>query len=68
LIDNTMNIGLGSQPLFANVRDELGYVTTPHLNLIDRLIASNNSGGERTEDITKAVCAAVIGSGIMAVQ
>jgi hypothetical protein len=68
LIDNTMNVGLGSQPDFAAVRDELGYVTLPHLNLIDRLIASNNSGGERTQDITKAVCAAVIGSGIMAVQ
>jgi hypothetical protein len=29
---------------------------------------SNDSGGQRTRDITKAVCAAVIGSGIMAVQ
>jgi len=72
LVDNTMNIGLdgpsGSQPDFNIVRDELGYVTSPHLNLIDRLIASDDSNGERTEDIAKAVCAAVIGSGIMAVQ
>lgn len=68
LIDTTMNIGLGSQPLFDDVRNELGYNVAPQLNLIDRLIASDDSGGQRTEDITKAVCAAVIGSGIMAVQ
>ncbi|MFW2405853.1 MAG: LamG domain-containing protein, partial [Gammaproteobacteria bacterium] len=68
LIDRTMNVGLSTQPDFALVSDELGYMTTPHLNLIDRLIASDNSGGQRTRDITKAVCAAVIGSGIMAVQ
>jgi hypothetical protein len=68
LIDRTMNIGLGSQPDFADVSNELGYLTSPHLNLIDRLIASNDSGGQRTRDITKAVCAAVIGSGVMAVQ
>jgi hypothetical protein len=63
-----MNVGLSTQPDFALISDELGYMTTPHLNLIDRLIASDNSGGQRTRDITKAVCAAVIGSGIMAVQ
>jgi len=70
LIDNTMNIGLGSQPDFDSVRNELGYNTPPGtpLSRIDRLIASNNSGAQRTRDITKAVCAAVIGSGIMAVQ
>ncbi|MFQ5635015.1 MAG: LamG-like jellyroll fold domain-containing protein, partial [Gammaproteobacteria bacterium] len=68
LIDRTMNVGLGSQPAFADLRSELGYVTAPHMNLIDRLIASDNSGGERTQDIAKAVCAAVIGSGVMAVQ
>ncbi len=63
-----MNIGLSSQPDFDEVRNEIGYTASPQLNLIDRLIASDDSGGERTEDITKAVCAAVIGSGIMAVQ
>ena len=68
LIDRTMNVGLGSQPDFADISNELGYMTSPHLNLIDRLIASDNSGGQRTRDITKAVCAAVTGSGIMAVQ
>jgi len=68
LIDRTMNVGLSTQPDFALISDELGYRTTPHLNLIDRLIASDNSDGQRTRDITKAVCAAVIGSGIMAVQ
>ncbi|NND37585.1 MAG: LamG domain-containing protein [Gammaproteobacteria bacterium] len=68
LIDRTMNVGLSSQPDFASISDELGYMTSPRLNLIDRLIASDNSGGQRTRDITKAVCAAVIGSGVMAVQ
>ncbi len=68
LLDNMMNVGLSSQPDFADVRNELGYNVSPQLNLIDRLIASDDSGGERTEDITKAVCAAVIGSGVMAVQ
>jgi len=69
LIDNAMNIGLGSQPAFADVRDELGYIATPdYINLIDRLIASDNSNGQRTLDITKAVCAAVIGSAVTIVQ
>jgi mono/diheme cytochrome c family protein len=68
LIENAMNIGLGSQPAFADVRNELGYITTPHLNLIDRLIASGDSDGERTQNITKAVCAAVLGSAVTIVQ
>ncbi len=68
LIDNAMNIGLGSQPTFADVRNELGYITTPHLNLIDRLIASDNSDSVRTRNITKAVCAAVLGSAVTTVQ
>jgi len=69
LIDNAMNIGLGSQPAFADVRDELGYITTPdYTNLIDRLIASDNSNGQRTLNITKAVCAAVLGSAVTVVQ
>ncbi len=69
LIDNAMNIGLGSQPAFADVRDELGYITTPdYINLIDRLIASDNSNGQRTLNITKAVCAAVLGSAVTVVQ
>ena len=69
LIDNAMNIGLGSQPTFADVRNELGYeINGNYINLIDELIASNNSNGQRTLDITKAVCAAVIGSAVTVVQ
>jgi len=69
LIDNAMNIGLGSQPSFAEVRDELGYIATPdYINLIDSLIATDNSNGQRTLNITKAVCAAVLGSAITVVQ
>ncbi len=69
LIDNAMNIGLGSQPAFADVRDELGYIVTPdYTNLIDSLIASDDSNGQRTMDITKAVCAAVIGSAVTIIQ
>ena len=71
LIDRTMNASpMASQPAFADIAGVLAYNTPPGdpMNLIDRLIASDNSNGERTEDITKAVCAAVIGSGIMAVQ
>lgn len=69
LIDNAMNIGLGSQPTFAEVRDELGYISTPdYINLIDRLIASDDSNAQRTLDVTKAVCAAVLGSAVTVVQ
>jgi hypothetical protein len=68
LIDNAMNIGLGSQPAFADVQEELGYRVTPHLNLIDRLIASNDSDSERTQNITKAVCGAILGSAVTTVQ
>ncbi len=69
LIDNAMNIGLGSQPTYAEVRDELGYISTPdYINLIDRLIASDDSNAQRTLDVTKAVCAAVLGSAVTVVQ
>ena len=69
LIDNAMNIGLGSQPAFADVQEELGYIVTPdYINLIDRLIASDDSDSQRTLDITKAVCAAVLGSAVTVVQ
>jgi len=69
LIDNAMNIGLGAQPSFADVRNELGYiVTADYTNLIDRLIASDNSNGQRTMNITKAVCAAVLGSAVTTIQ
>ncbi len=61
LINNVMNIGLGSQPAFAAVETELNA-------LIDRLIAADDSSSQRTEDITKAVCAAVLGSGVMLLQ
>ena len=44
LIDKAMNIGLGSQPTFTDVQDELGYIVTPdYINLIDRLIASDTT-------------------------
>jgi hypothetical protein len=71
LIDNMVGVGLGSQPDFVDIRNELGYNADPQ-NLIDRLVASPAPPGvsatDRTEDITKAVCSAVLGSAAMLVQ
>ncbi len=61
LINNVMNVGVGSQPDYASVETELS-------NLIDRLIAADNSSSQRTQDITKAVCAGILGSGVMLLQ
>ncbi|RMF98099.1 MAG: LamG domain-containing protein [Gammaproteobacteria bacterium] len=74
LVDRIMGVGLiGSQPAFADVVDELGYAAAggnpPRpANLIDRLIASDDSSPQRTEDIAKAVCSALLGSGVALVQ
>ncbi|MDJ0928008.1 MAG: LamG domain-containing protein [Gammaproteobacteria bacterium] len=74
LVDRIMGVGLiASQPAFADVVDELGYVAAGGNparppNLIDRLIAADDSDSDRTEDIAKAVCSAVLGSGIALVQ
>lgn len=74
LVDRVMGTGLlGSQPDFGDVVDEIGYAPADIPsgypgNLIDRLIATDNSSPARTEDITKAVCASLLGSGVMLIQ
>ena len=69
LIDTMMGIGLGSQPDFVAIRNEVGYVVTPdYTNLIDTLISTGNNSTQRTADITKAVCASVLGSAVTLVQ
>jgi hypothetical protein len=61
-----------TQPDWANVRSELGYVddrpTTDHVNLIDRLTERDDSSAARTANITKAVCAAVLGNAALLIQ
>lgn len=69
LIDNVMGIGILTQPDFAEVRDELGYVTSDGTrpdNLVDRLLASADN--PNTRDIAKGVCAAVLGSAVTTLQ
>jgi hypothetical protein len=69
LIDTMMGIGLGSQPDFVDIRDEVGYIVTPdYTNLIDTLISTGNNSTQRTSNITKAVCASVLGSAVTLVQ
>jgi hypothetical protein len=69
LIDTMMGIGLGSQPDFVAIRNEVGYIVTPdYTNLIDTLISTGNNSTQRTADITKAVCASVLGSAVTLVQ
>lgn len=69
LIDNIMGIGITAQPALADVKNELGYiVTADYTNLIDTLIASGGTSPQRTGDITKAVCAGVLGSAVTVVQ
>jgi len=69
-IDNLTQIE--TQPEWADVRDELGYVDerpgTDHVNLIDRLIERDDSSSARTADITKAVCAATLGNGALLIH
>ncbi len=67
LIDRMMGFGIQTQPDYADVGDELGYVTsdgTRPANLIDRLLSS----GAATRSISKGVCAAVLGSAVTLVQ
>ncbi|MBT8097054.1 MAG: LamG domain-containing protein [Woeseia sp.] len=69
LINRIMGIGIGTQPDFASVRDELGYVTADGNrpdNLIDRLLVSPDNPDTRA--IAKGVCAAVLGSAVTIVQ
>ena len=69
LINKVMGIGIGSQPALAAVKNELGYVVTAdYTNLIDTLIATGSATPQRTADITKAVCAGVLGSAVTVVQ
>ena len=68
LVDNAIGSGLGSQPSYADLVDELGYAVDDGNrpdNLIDRLI---NGGAADTAGITKGVCAAVVGSAATLVQ
>ena len=67
LVDRMMGIDIATQPLYPDVRDELGHVTGDGMrpdNLIDRLLA----GSADTRGVAKGVCAAVLGSGIALVQ
>jgi hypothetical protein len=69
LIDNVMGIGILTQPDLADVKNELGYVVTAdYTNLIDTLVATGGTSTQRTGDITKAVCAGVLGSAVTVVQ
>ena len=68
LINNMQGMALTSQPDFTVVYDEID-------QLIDQLIASAPPPGgppanspQRTKDITKAACAAVLGSGVVLIQ
>lgn len=67
LLDRMMGQNIATQPLYPDIRDELGYVAsdgTRPANLIDRLLA----GSAETRDVAKGVCAAVLGSAVMVVQ
>jgi hypothetical protein len=63
---------LSSQPSYAAMVNELGYKDNgpTDLNLIDRLIQAPGSANtaQRTRDITKATCAAVLASDVVLVQ
>ncbi len=68
LINNMQGMALLSQPDFNVVYDEID-------QLVDRLIGSSPPPGgppanspQRTKDITKAACAAVLGSGVVLIQ
>jgi mono/diheme cytochrome c family protein len=66
VIDPLINFGVGenllSQPLRSDIESELNF-------LIDRLTACGNScASDRTRTVTKAACAAVLGSATMLVQ
>jgi hypothetical protein len=62
LVDNMVGVGLdASQPSFAFIDAEVS-------NLIDRLIATGSNTPQRTRDISKAACAAVLASGVVLIQ
>ncbi|MFT3907659.1 MAG: LamG domain-containing protein [Steroidobacteraceae bacterium] len=61
LLANGLGSNLTSQPTDADVTTELS-------NLIDRLVASDSSSSGRTANITKATCAAVLGSAAMLIK
>lgn len=68
LLDGMMGINIQTQPLYPDLRDELGYIAadgTRPANLIDRLIAGGNAD---TRGIAKGVCAAVLGSAVTTLQ
>lgn len=68
LVNNAVGTGLGSQPDYNDLVQELGLATSDGNrpdNLIDRLI---NGGSANTAGIAKGVCAAVIGSAATLVQ
>ncbi len=62
LIDKVMNTNVSTQPLTADVKDELN-------DLMDTLTACGGScAADRTETVVKATCAAALGSGGMLLQ
>ncbi|HLT92246.1 MAG TPA: LamG domain-containing protein [Woeseiaceae bacterium] len=68
LLRRMMGVDIGTQPLYADIADELGYIEedeTRPANLIDRLIDGNQAD---TRDIAKGVCAAVLGSAVTMFQ
>ncbi|HWM26973.1 MAG TPA: LamG domain-containing protein, partial [Woeseiaceae bacterium] len=68
LIDNVMGLAIQTQPDFAVVKDELGYVAadgTRPANLVDRLVGGGNAD---TRAVAKGVCAAVLGSAVTMIQ
>ena len=69
LIDNVMGIAIQTQPDFVTVREELATFQTDGIrpnNLIDRLLVSPDNPDTRS--ITKATCAAVLGSAVTLMQ
>ena len=67
LIDRIMGTNIGTQPLRANVYEELASFQAAGNrpdNLVDRLIA----GGSDTRSIGKGVCAAMLGNAVTLVQ
>ena len=73
LIDNTMGIGIQTQPDFVDLRNELGFaaaVAGGHPgNLVDRLLAGGSAQKPvSTRNVAKGVCAAALGSAVTLVQ
>jgi hypothetical protein len=70
LINEIMGTGLGSQPAFADVYDELaGFVAPfPVVDRPDNLVKRLVDGGSTTRAVAKGVCAAMIGNAVTLVQ